>query len=51
MATDRFDVDLLGRLALEVDPVVLCRCILAGDMDEGREEVEGVEAVGTKECL
>lgn len=50
MATDRFDVDLLGRLTLELEPVVPCRCILAGEVDGGREGVEGVE-LGAKECL
>lgn len=51
VATDRFDVDLLGRLALELEPVVPCRCMLAGDADEGREGVDGVELGGIKECL
>lgn len=51
VATDLFDVDRLGMLALEFDPVVPCRCILAGDWDVGREDTEGVETEGVTEFL
>lgn len=52
MATDRFDVERLGRLAFEVDPVVPWRCMLTGGSDDaGREVVDGVEFEGAYECL
>lgn len=46
VATDLFDVDRRGRLVLDVEPVVPCRCIFAGDFGEGCDEVERVEVDG-----
>lgn len=51
MATDRFEVDRLGKLAFELDPVVPCRCILTGGIDDCREFVEAVVLEGWNECL
>lgn len=51
VATDRFEVERLGRLAFELDPVVPWRCILFGGNDDAGREVEvGVELVGAYEC-
>jgi len=45
VATDLPDVDRLGILELEVEPVVLCRCMfLDGDEEVGREFGAGIDA-------
>ena len=38
VATDLPEVERRGRLALEVDPVVPCRCMVAGDLCESRDD-------------
>jgi len=44
VATDLPDVDRLGMLALEFEPVVLCRCMFCeGGLEGGLEIEDGVE--------
>lgn len=40
MATDLPEVDRRGRLVFEADPVVLCLCMLAGERNDGRDELD-----------
>lgn len=43
VATDLPDVDRRGRLALEVEPVVPCRCMSTCDLWEGRDVIDGAD--------